>query len=143
YSQGYKSGGQNFGTCNDPYDPEKVTSYELGYKARIIGSKWTASLAIFDYNYRDLQVYNSRPISAGGGTFIDNAPKARIRGIEGETTFSPDGHFSLNTGFSLLNATYRRFTNIDSTDLSGTIQDLRGNHIIKSPEFTGNLGFQY
>jgi iron complex outermembrane receptor protein len=142
-SRGYKSGGVNFGTCGDTYDPETVTSYEMGYKERLLDNRLTASTAIYYYDYRNLQVYQLRPVSTGGGSFIDNAPKARVRGAEADLAFSPDEHWSANIGAALLDATYLRYSNVDSSDLAGTLQNLAGHRITKSPRFTGNAGVQY
>ena len=33
YSEGFKVGGVNSSDCNDPWDPETVDSFEVGYKA--------------------------------------------------------------------------------------------------------------
>lgn len=142
-SRGYKSGGLNFGTCNDPYDPEKVTAYEIGYKGRLAGNTVTYGIAAFYYDYEDLQVYQLRPITAGGGSYIDNAPKATIQGIEGDLTWRPTANLEFNAGLSFLDATYDEYVNADSSILGSAPEDLSGNRIPKSPEFTGNIGAQY
>lgn len=142
-SRGYKSGGLNFGTCGDSYNPEKLTAYELGYKARLAESGITASTAAFYYDYRDLQVYQLRPITSGGGSFIDNAPKATVKGVEGELTWQASAHFQANVGVSFLDAKYDTYSNSDSSIIGSSPQNLKGFRIPKSPTFTGNLGLQY
>jgi len=74
------------------FDPEKVDSYEAGWKAALFDRRLQLALAVFQANYKDVQV----PGSAGGvtagnvPTFIGittNAGKARFRGVELETNW--------------------------------------------------------
>lgn len=142
-SRGYKSGGLNFGTCNDPYEPEKLTSYEVGYKTRLFGNTLTVGVAGYYYDYRNLQVFQLKPISEGGGSFIDNAPKATIKGIEGDFNWSPVKAFQINGALSFLDAKYDEYTNTDSSVIGSAPINLAGRTITKSPKFTGNIGAQF
>ena len=71
------------------FDPETVDSYELGWKGALFNRRLHLATAVFDAEYKDVQV----PGSAGGvingvPTFIGvttNAGKARFRGVELET----------------------------------------------------------
>jgi iron complex outermembrane receptor protein len=74
------------------FDPEKVDSYEAGWKASLFDRRLQFAAAVFDAEYKDVQV----PGSAGGvsatgvPTFIGittNAGKARFRGVELETNW--------------------------------------------------------
>ncbi|MFL6773700.1 MAG: TonB-dependent receptor [Sphingomicrobium sp.] len=74
------------------FDPETVDSYEAGWKAALFNRRVQLALAVFQANYKDVQV----PGSAGGvsatgvPTFIGittNAGKARFRGVELETNW--------------------------------------------------------
>jgi iron complex outermembrane receptor protein len=74
------------------FDPEKVDSYEAGWKASLFNRRLQFAAAVFDAEYKDVQV----PGSAGGvsatgvPTFIGvttNAGKARFRGVELETNW--------------------------------------------------------
>ena len=75
------------------FDPEKVDSFELGWKAALFNRRLQLASAIFDAEYKDVQV----PGSAGGiingvPTFVGvttNAGKARFRGVELETNGVP------------------------------------------------------
>lgn len=142
-SRGYKSGGLNFGTCNDPYDPETLTAFEIGYKTRLFNNTLTFGVAGFYYDYKDLQVYQLKPIAEGGGSFIENAPKARIKGIEGDFNWSPVKSFQVNGAVSFLDAKYKDYVNTDSSVPGSRPIDLRGRTITKSPKFTGNIGAQF
>lgn len=142
-SRGYKGGGLNFGSCNDPYDPEEVTSYEAGYKGQLIDNRLSLELTAFQYDYKDLQVYQLRPIAQGGGSFIDNAPKATIRGIEGSAVWDATENFQVNVSAAYNKAEYDEYSNVDSSDPTGTLQNLSGNTLSRAPEVTASLGLQY
>ena len=105
YSRGFKGGGfdprgqssqapnqtrsaiYNFMT----FKPEKVDSYELGYKAALFDRRLQLATAIFDAEYKDVQVPGSAGCTVGGvQTFCGittNAGGARFRGVELETNF--------------------------------------------------------
>ena len=68
------------------FDPEKVDSYEAGWKANVFNHRLQFALAVFQANYKDVQVPGSfGGVTAGGlPTFIGittNAGTARCRGV--------------------------------------------------------------
>jgi len=107
YSQGFKGGGfdprgkatnaprtgTNPPTYQQIYDfisfkPEKVDSYELGWKAALFDRRLQLATAIFDAEYKDVQILGSAACTLNGapnfcGT-TTNAGKARLRGVEVE-----------------------------------------------------------
>ena len=74
------------------FDPETVDSYELGWKGAAFDRRLRFAAALFQANYKDVQI----PGSAGGiingvPTFVGvttNAAKARFRGFELETNLA-------------------------------------------------------
>ena len=108
YSRGFKGGGfdprgqstacisPTGGACSADelfdfmaFDPEKVDSYEAGYKASLFNRRLQFALAIFQANYKDVQIPGSfGAVINGIPTFVGvttNAAKARFRGVELET----------------------------------------------------------
>jgi iron complex outermembrane receptor protein len=71
------------------FDPEKVDSYEAGWKASLLNRRLQFATAVFDAEYKDVQVPGSAGCVIGGiSTFCGittNAGKARFRGVELET----------------------------------------------------------
>jgi iron complex outermembrane receptor protein len=70
------------------FKPEKVDSYELGWKANLLDHRLQLATAIFDAEYTDVQVPGSSACTVNGlpnfcGT-TTNAGKARMRGVEVE-----------------------------------------------------------
>ncbi|HEX9964648.1 MAG TPA: TonB-dependent receptor [Allosphingosinicella sp.] len=70
------------------FDPEKVTSYEIGYKASLFDRRLRLALAGFYADYKDVQVPGSvGAVINGIPTFVGvttNAGKASFKGIEAE-----------------------------------------------------------
>lgn len=152
YSQGFKGGGfdpRGVGTAapdlngngitgaggdqQDIYnflsfDPEKVTSYEAGYKASLFDRSLNIALAAFHSNYTDVQIPGSIGAIVGGvPTFIGittNAGRAHINGIEFEGSYvardiGRDGdalRFSWSTGY--IDAQYKRFIDSRGIDVA-------------------------
>ena len=109
YSQGFKGGGfdprglnlacvgAGGGACTDEeefefmaFDPEKVDSYELGWKGQALNRRLKWAVALFHASYKNVQVPGSfGTVLDGIPTFIGvttNAGKARFNGLEIETT---------------------------------------------------------
>ena len=107
------------------FDPEKVTSYELGWKGSMLDKRVFASVALFNSNYKDMQIPASVGcVIRGAPNFCgltSNAGKARIRGIEFEgnaRVFGNPGGSRLNVGWSLgyLDAKFQEFLTIVAFD---------------------------
>ena len=107
------------------FDPEKVTSYELGWKGSFLDKRVFASVALFNANYKDMQIPASVGcVIRGAPNFCgltSNAGKARIRGIEFEGNariFGNPGGSRLNFGWSLgyLDAKFQEFLTIVAYD---------------------------
>jgi iron complex outermembrane receptor protein len=148
YSRGFKGGGfdPRGNTTNAPgntpttpptaqqifdfmaFDPEKVDSYELGWKAALFNHRLQIATAVFDAEYKDVQVPGSAPCTTVvAGTPVNgfcgittNAGKARMRGVEIETNAriaqdlaTAGDRLSLAGTLGYLDAKYREFiTNI-------------------------------
>lgn len=102
YSRGFKGGGfdprgQSSQAPSQSYQdvynfmtfkPETVDSYEVGWKASLLNRRLQFAAAIFDAEYKDVQVPGSAGCTVNGiQTFCGittNAGKARIRGVEWE-----------------------------------------------------------
>jgi len=101
------------------FEPEKVTSFELGWKASLLDKRVFTSLALFRANYKDMQIPASSPCVDANGTntfcgLTSNAGKAVIQGVEWEgdaRLFGDPGGPRLNFSWSLgyLDAKFKEF----------------------------------
>jgi iron complex outermembrane receptor protein len=111
------------------FDPEKVTSYELGYKASLFDRRLRLALAGFYADYRNVQVPGSAgAIINGVPTFVGvttNAGKAQFKGFEAEmlaTLYRGDSGQRLNFSGTLgyLDAKFKEYiTNVANFDATG------------------------
>ena len=111
------------------FDPEKVDSYELGYKAAI--GRLQLATALFDAEYKDVQVPASVGCidAAGNATFCGqttNAGKARFRGLEfegnyavGENLARAGDRLNLSGTLGYLDAKYLQFLTVETVDQAG------------------------
>lgn len=127
--------------------PEKLTSYEIGYKYG--GRALSIDLSAYYYDYKDLQV--SIPI--GTAMLVRNAANSRIYGGEAQVRYTFGSGFDLNAGAAYNNARYRKFPNsqvfTQCLDFAACgagyglfpiqISDSSGFRMQMAPELTANL----
>ena len=92
YTKGYKPGGTNltFGFEGDnapamvfpTFESEEVTSLEFGLKTDLMDGRARANIAIFSYDYENLQFQATDPDPYRGG--VANIPESEMTGIEVE-----------------------------------------------------------
>lgn len=73
------------------YNPEKSDSYELGLKGKALERRFRYTLAVYDFEYKDLQT----SVAQGGSSIIENVGKAEGRGAEAEARLAPGGGWDL------------------------------------------------
>jgi iron complex outermembrane receptor protein len=132
------------------FDPERVTSYELGYKANLFDRRLRLAIAGFYADYQDVQVPGSvGAVINGVPTFVGvttNAGAASFKGIEVEVfanLLRADNGSRLNFSGTLgyLDAQYDEFiTNIPGT---GPVDVADFRRIQNTPKWTlsGTLDF--
>lgn len=138
YVEGFKSGGFNYGTIQDPYQPETISNYEAGIRARL-GRFATVRGAVFNYDYQSLQQTVQLPTIVG--TFVLNTGDARIRGAELEFVARPAPAFQIDGNFGVLDTRFGSFVAVDPN--RGVTDDIEGNEVPQAPDYTLYLGAQY
>ncbi len=138
-ARGFKGGGWQGKPATEaaalfPYDPEIAWTYEAGAKTDWAGGRVRANVAIFHTSFDDLQV--EQLDDSGLSLIIDNAASARIGGVELELQFRPLPALQLWLSGSYLDSEYQDF--IDSAG-----NDLSGNRLARTPEFTFSGGVDY
>ena len=108
--------------------PEKVDSYELGYKAALFDRRLRIALAAFRADYTDVQVPGSVGATVGGiQTFVGvttNAGKARFQGVEFEGNLTErdaliaGDAITLGVAVGYLDAKYLRFIDARGIDVA-------------------------
>lgn len=147
FAKGFKSGGFN-GRANSvaertEYQPEKVNSYEAGFKTRI-ANQLRLGISVFNNDYKDFQ-------ARVAGTGVDpvtnlpspvlsviNAGKLRIRGAELEASWTPVSKLLLDTQIGYLDAEYKVFADTRFPGGSRAFQ-----RPAFAPKWTMRFGAQY
>jgi iron complex outermembrane receptor protein len=139
-SQGFKSGGFNTLVLVPrpdylPYEPEEVTSYELGVKAS--RERYTVAAAVFFADYEDIQI----AVLNGVEPQTLNAAEAEIKGVELELVAALTADLRLQAGVGYLDAKY---TKLDDGGLAGLIIPVTlDSKLMNTPEWSFNLSLIY
>ncbi|MEP7351197.1 MAG: TonB-dependent receptor [Sphingorhabdus sp.] len=147
-------------TLFDPiYLPETAEGFEAGAKARLFDRQLRLNVAAYTYLYKDLQL--SRLDAATLALIVSNASSARVKGIEGDFTFTPQGvpglsikgaaaYNSAKYASSFLSACYVGQTPAGGCTVDGPDADVipdqqqfLGRPLPRAPKFSWSLGANY
>ena len=145
WSKGYKTGGWTTRLSNPlPTAPgfgeEKATTYELGVKSTLLDRRLQINAAIFQTDYKGIQLNFQQGVSPT----IQNAGDAKIKGFEVEMTAAPVDGFTLTGSVGYLDAKY--------TSVLGPAQVapnpfqagvLPGGELPKTPKWKFNISPRY
>ena len=88
-----------------PFDPESLTSYELGLKSQFWGNRLRLNIAAYYQDYKDLQVQSFN----NGVLGFTNAGSAKIPGVEVEFTALPLPGLTINGGFGYSDFKFKNY----------------------------------
>ncbi len=140
-TQGFKSGGFNGRPINEgavsSFEPEKVLSYEFGFKTDLADNRLRLNGAVFYADYTDMQMGSISADENGVLALrIQNAGKARIKGFELEMQARPTANFDIIGSLG--------YVDFEITELAPGVQDFTiTSQAIKTPEWNASLGAQY
>ncbi len=146
-SRGYLAGGFNYSLAVDTetfsYNPEYTTNYEVGIKKNWPSRRMRANLSFFCVTMADKQVMN-----VNSGLFameVENAARARSRGVEFELAAKPAKGWDASLGFGYTDAKYREWLASEwNSDYTALVQyDYSGRAIPNVPKYTAHLGVKY
>lgn len=139
---GYKAGGMNARSFNDGYDPEELTSFELGMKSELLDRRLRLNGAIFYVEHEDMQLQQFVAGARGALSNTVNAGEAEYKGIEVEfQALLFDGlTFSGSVGY--IDRDFNEFLVVDPAT-NQTIDVADSAHFTYSAEETANAALQY
>jgi Outer membrane receptor proteins, mostly Fe transport len=133
-SRGFKSGGFQGQLTFDPsvlqpFGDEKLTAYEVGIKTRV-APNLQVNAAVFDYEYRDAQIYGPLFDSPIGVLFgIANVGDARVKGAEADAWWRPADGLDIRAGVGFID------TEVTKSVVAGVA---KGSVLPNSPRLTLN-----
>ena len=135
-SKGYKGGGWEDTppnaagiTGDSAFNPEEVTSLELGFKGEFMDNRMRLNTALFFMDYTDLQV--AQTSDTCNCVIVDNVGDAEIKGLELEYTFAATENLLLWANGSFVDTEYK--------DTVGIII-VAGEQLQRTPETQYNIG---
>lgn len=114
------------------YDAETSWTYEIGAKTSFFDNRLLINAAVFQTRYEDYQdIYHISFMES----YLNNAGKARMMGVEIEAEARITEDLTASLGFGFLDAEYRTYTD--------EINDFSGNKVAGVPNFDGYLAVRY
>ena len=116
WGSGFKSGGFDMrgdatlypATVNG-YQPETVSSTELGLKGSVFDHRLSFATDIFNADYKNQQITTQYPATAGIASVVENAAASRIRGWEAEGSGRITDAFTVNFTLGYTDAKYNKY----------------------------------
>ena len=142
-STGYLSGYFNGRTPSpidaaSPVDPQFVDSYEAGFKGTFM-DRLRVNAAFFYAEYTDLAVpFTNAGIN--GGTIIENAAAAEVKGVELEANLQATDSFSIQTAVGYIDS---EVTEVQAGAVPGAATPALGDRLRLTPEWTLSVSPQY
>lgn len=135
-STGYKSGGFNDGdqrtNPNLVFQPELITSYEMGLNGKYLNNALQLTSSVFHYDYNQMQksgIVNNQ-------MFTINTGKSKVDGLEVSAKYRLSAAGVMNVSAGVLNAKYDSYMTPNGTNYKGKALD-------KSPSLTLNAGYSH
>ena len=147
YSQGFKSGGFDMrgdailtpDTVNG-YDPETVSSWEVGLKGSL--DRLSFSSALFYNEYNDQQVTTQVPAVGGIASFVDNVGSSTFYGAEFEGNLRILDTLFANFAVGYLHSDFEEFLRYNLG--TGMYEDISDQVVLQNaPEWTGYFGLTW
>lgn len=135
-SRGYKAGGFNPAALpgSEAYDEEQAWHVEGGVKSTFAGGKASASAAIFQIKWDDMQLNVPNPF-VPGQFYIENVGRAHSRGLELDLTARPHQSIDVFASFGFTSAYFRAGTMAAGVNVGE-------NKLPYTPTYTGVIGTQ-
>ncbi len=146
YSTGYRPGGVNRSGNFGPYQADYLTNYEVGWKTAWLDHSLLFNGAIYDEEWSKFQFAFLGPNSL---TIVENAPSARIRGVESSLEWRATAGLTFSAAGSYNDA---KLTGDFCTDSAGNVVSPcgtnpvlapKGESLPYTPKFNGNAVVRY
>lgn len=134
-AKGFRSGGFNLGELPN-YEPEAVTSYELGAKAVFLDGSLNLEAAGYYTEYDDMLRRGLVFVNNSFQSLTSNIGNVEVKGVEGAITWQLGAGLTLNATASYIDSEVTEVRSTDATNIVGDPTDY-------VPEFSYSLGAHY
>jgi outer membrane receptor protein involved in Fe transport len=142
WSTGFRPGGVNRNALitSDPYKPDYLTNYEIGWKTSWDDGRMRFNGAAYWEDWKNFQFSFLGPNSL---TVIANAGQARILGVEADFNWIPIDGLTLTAAASYNDAELTSPYCKDPNDCANTLQAPDGQQLPITPPFKANMTARY
>jgi iron complex outermembrane recepter protein len=141
YAEGFKSGGIQYANgdptlASQSFDPERLTSYEVGIKSRFLEDRVQLNASTFFYEYEDQQILNVINVNGVPTGFTENAGSSELKGLDLEIQAALTPQLTGSLNYSFLESEFTEFDSISGADLTG-------NELPRTPRNSIKAGLSY
>ena len=146
---GYKAGGFSARSFDSGFEPENLTSYEIGVKTDLFDRRLRFNATAYYADHKDVQVNSFQATQNGAAAIVTNAGKARYKGIELEVNAAPVRGLTTYATFGYVDRKFKKFEILNTSANSlgypvGKIVDIADiARFAYSASTTLNAGIQY
>jgi outer membrane receptor protein involved in Fe transport len=148
YSTGYRPGGVNRSGAFAPYQADSLSNYEVGWKTAWFDHSLVWNGALYDEEWSKFQFAFLGPNSL---TIIENAPSARILGVETNVDWRATQHLTISAAGAINDAELAaNFCGTDPTTgqlitncPNSAALAVKGQQLAYTPKFNGNITARY
>ncbi|MET0256784.1 MAG: TonB-dependent receptor [Luteibacter sp.] len=136
-ASGFRPGGPNVGVppglgAPVSFGPDKLTSYELGFKASMLDRRMSIDADVFYIDWSHIQLAST----SGGFSFLGNGGKAKSQGVEASWKFTPARGLVLSANTSYTKAQL-------TADTPEGLFGFDGDRLPWVPKWNATVGFDY
>ncbi|MGI9295493.1 MAG: TonB-dependent receptor, partial [Pseudomonadales bacterium] len=140
-ARGFKGGDYNTGAVGGAdfriVDPEFLTSYEIGAKAKLFDDSLSLNVSYYYYDYADKQVFVELfDLNFGNRQDLSNAGEVTIQGFEASLYWVPTENLYIQANYAYTDSVFDDFVTVDAF---GEVLDLSGNTTANTPENTFSI----
>ncbi len=145
-ARGFKGGGfedtpATAAAAAQPYNPETVTNYEVGFKSNLLNRRIRLNATVFKMDYKDLQVTQTN--AACLCNITQNAASANIKGLEAEFEFAVTPELRLSLSGSYVDPKYVNFIETAINPNTGQRLVSSGNRLQRTPKEQISAGINF
>ena len=146
YSTGYRPGGVNRSGTFAPYGADHLSNFELGWKTSWRDHTIHFNGAVYDEEWNQFQFAFLGPNSL---TIVENAPSARIMGVESSFDWRTSDHLTLSGGGAYNHAVLSKNfcqdadLNVIATCADADATAVHGTQLPYTPKFKGHVTARY
>jgi outer membrane receptor protein involved in Fe transport len=136
-ASGFRPGGANVGVppglgAPVSFGPDKLTSYELGFKATVLDRRMSFDADVFYIDWSHIQLTST----SGGFSFLGNGGKAKSQGVEASWKFTPARGLVVSANASYTDATL-------TADTPPGLYGYDGDRLPWVPKWNATVGVDY